>query len=183
MTFEVYPCEDPKVFMPVHMIQLRDMGLAQGQNWHLDDLAADCADDGQYDFLLVAHAAARSPARSAPRAPDRVAGASRSSQPRGSSSGGLGWTSTIGTHMCAGAVTTCDDRPGDVLGLHRVEVALDAEALPARDQLVEDRQVPVVGEAGRASDRPARPTSATPTPSSSSASVAANASRPALVAT
>ena len=54
MTFEVYPCEDPKVFMPVHMIQLRDMGLVQGQNWHLDDLAADCAADGQYDFLLVA---------------------------------------------------------------------------------------------------------------------------------
>ncbi|MDQ1461550.1 MAG: hypothetical protein QOI08_3034 [Actinomycetota bacterium] len=54
MTFEVYPCEDPKIFMPVHMIQLRDMGLAQGQNWHLDDLAADCAGDSQYDFLLVA---------------------------------------------------------------------------------------------------------------------------------
>ena len=54
MTFEVYPGEDPKVFMPVHMIQLRDMGLAQGQNWYLDDFAADCAADGQYDFLLVA---------------------------------------------------------------------------------------------------------------------------------
>ncbi len=54
MTFECYPCEDPAVFMPVHMIQLRDMGLAQGQNWHLDDLAADCAADGHYDFLLVA---------------------------------------------------------------------------------------------------------------------------------
>jgi len=54
MTFECYPCEDPNVFMPVHMIHLRDMGLAQGQNWHLDDLAADCAADGQIDFLLVA---------------------------------------------------------------------------------------------------------------------------------
>ena len=54
MTFEVYPCEDPAVFMPVHMIQLRDMGLAQGQNWNLDDLAADCAADGQHDFMLVA---------------------------------------------------------------------------------------------------------------------------------
>ena len=54
MTFECYPCEDPKVFMPVHMIQLRDMGLAQGQNWFLDDLAADCATDGTYEFLLVA---------------------------------------------------------------------------------------------------------------------------------
>lgn len=54
MTFEVYPCVDPAVFMPVHMIQLRDMGLAQGQNWHLDDLAASCASDGHYEFLLVA---------------------------------------------------------------------------------------------------------------------------------
>ncbi len=54
MTFEVYPCEDPAVFMPVHMIHLRDMGLVQGQNWFLDDLATDCAADGQYEFLLVA---------------------------------------------------------------------------------------------------------------------------------
>ena len=54
MTFEVYPCEDPAIFMPVHMIQLRDMGLVQGQNWFLDELAADAARDGQYDFLLVA---------------------------------------------------------------------------------------------------------------------------------
>jgi kynurenine formamidase len=54
MTFEVYPCEDPRVFMPVHMIELRDMGLVQGQIWLLDDLAADCARDGQYDFLLIA---------------------------------------------------------------------------------------------------------------------------------
>jgi kynurenine formamidase len=54
MTFEVYPCESPKVFMPVHMIHLRDMGLAQGQIWDLDALAADCDDDGQYECLLVA---------------------------------------------------------------------------------------------------------------------------------
>jgi kynurenine formamidase len=54
LTFEVYPCEDPNVFMPVHMIHLRDMGLVQGQNWALDDLAVDCAADGRYDFLLVA---------------------------------------------------------------------------------------------------------------------------------
>ena len=44
------------------MIQLRDMGLAQGQIWALDDLAADCAADGQYDFFLSAtpHPAHRS---------------------------------------------------------------------------------------------------------------------------
>lgn len=51
---ECFPPEDPEVLLPVHMIHLRDMGLAQGQVWHLDDLAADCAADGQHDFLLTA---------------------------------------------------------------------------------------------------------------------------------
>lgn len=54
MAFECWPCEDPNVLLPVHMIHLRDMGLIQGQNWVLDELAADCAADGQYDFLLSA---------------------------------------------------------------------------------------------------------------------------------
>ncbi|CAB4780746.1 unannotated protein [freshwater metagenome] len=54
MAFECWPCEDPNVLLPVHMIHLRDMGLIQGQNWVLDELAADCASDGQYDFLLSA---------------------------------------------------------------------------------------------------------------------------------
>ena len=30
------------------------MGLIQGQNWDYEELAADCAADGQYDMLLVA---------------------------------------------------------------------------------------------------------------------------------
>ncbi len=72
MTFEVYPCEDPAIFMPVHMIHLRDMGLAQGQNWHLDDLAADCASDGQYDFLLVATPLPLTGAVGAPAAPTAI---------------------------------------------------------------------------------------------------------------
>jgi len=54
LVFECFPCEDPAVLLPVHMIHLRDMGLAQGQLWHLDDLAADCAIDGQFEFLLTA---------------------------------------------------------------------------------------------------------------------------------
>jgi kynurenine formamidase len=72
ITFEVYPCEDPRVFMPVHMIHLRDMGLAQGQNWHLDDLAADCKADGQYDFLLVATPIPLTGAVGAPAAPTAI---------------------------------------------------------------------------------------------------------------
>ena len=51
---EFLPGEDPAALLPIHMIHLRDMGLAQGQIWALDDLAADCAADGQFDFLLTA---------------------------------------------------------------------------------------------------------------------------------
>jgi kynurenine formamidase len=52
--FEVFPGEREDVFLPVHMLHLVDMGLTQGQNWVLDELAADCADDGVYEFLLEA---------------------------------------------------------------------------------------------------------------------------------
>jgi kynurenine formamidase len=54
LSFEVYPWEDRDLAMPVHLLHLVDMGLLQGQNWMLDDLAADCADDGVYAFLLEA---------------------------------------------------------------------------------------------------------------------------------
>ena len=50
----MWPCEDPAVLLPVHLLHLRDMGLVQGQLWYLDELAADCAADGVYDFLLAA---------------------------------------------------------------------------------------------------------------------------------
>jgi kynurenine formamidase len=72
LTFEVYPCEDPAVFMPVHMIHLRDMGLLQGQVWMLDDLATDCAADGQYDFLLCATPLPLTGAVGAPIAPTAI---------------------------------------------------------------------------------------------------------------
>lgn len=54
LVFECWPCENPAVLLPVHLLHLRDMGLAQGQLWALDELAADCVSDGQYDFFLVA---------------------------------------------------------------------------------------------------------------------------------
>ena len=43
------------MLFPVHMIQLRDMGLTQGQNFDLEALAAHCAADGVYEMLLVAN--------------------------------------------------------------------------------------------------------------------------------
>ena len=55
MAMEVYPCEDPAVLFPVHMIQLRDMGLLQGQNFDLEALASHCAADGVHEVLLVAN--------------------------------------------------------------------------------------------------------------------------------
>jgi hypothetical protein len=43
------------VLFPVHAIQLRDMGLTQGQNFDLEALAAHCAAEGSHDMLLVAN--------------------------------------------------------------------------------------------------------------------------------
>lgn len=54
IVFEVYPPEFPDIMLPVHMILIRDVGLTQGQNFDLEDLAAACHESGQYDFLLVA---------------------------------------------------------------------------------------------------------------------------------
>src|SRR5690606_14555053 len=52
--FEVWPWEDERVAMPVHMLHLVEMGMTQGQNWVLDELAEACAEDGRYEFLLEA---------------------------------------------------------------------------------------------------------------------------------
>lgn len=54
ITFEVFPCEREDALLPVHLLHLVDMGMTQGQNWNLEHLAADCADDGRYAFFLDA---------------------------------------------------------------------------------------------------------------------------------
>jgi kynurenine formamidase len=51
--------EDPEsgvdgTILPMHMLCLRDMGLMLGEFWDLRALAADCAEDGSYEFQLVA---------------------------------------------------------------------------------------------------------------------------------
>jgi kynurenine formamidase len=46
--------EFPGVVLPFHMLALRDMGMMLGEMWNLEDLGSDCADDGAYEFLLVA---------------------------------------------------------------------------------------------------------------------------------
>ena len=54
LPLEVFPGEEEGTFLPVHLLHLVEMGMTQGQNWVLDELAADCADDGVYQFLLDA---------------------------------------------------------------------------------------------------------------------------------
>ena len=54
LTFEVVPSQYEDAYLPVHLLHLVEMGLTQGQNWVLDELADDCASDGRYTFLLDA---------------------------------------------------------------------------------------------------------------------------------
>ena len=54
ITFEVYPCEREDALLPVHLLHLVDMGMTQGQNWNLEELAVDCAGDGRYAMFLDA---------------------------------------------------------------------------------------------------------------------------------
>lgn len=54
LPLEVFPGEEEGTFLPVHLLHLVEMGMTQGQNWALDELAADCAGDGVYTFLLDA---------------------------------------------------------------------------------------------------------------------------------
>ena len=51
---EVLPGENPDEPMQVHMVLIRDMGVTLGEILDLDELAADCAADGVWEFLLTA---------------------------------------------------------------------------------------------------------------------------------
>lgn len=54
VALEVYPGEDPAALFPVHLLHLVDLGLWQGQNFDLEDLAAACRTDDRWTFLLEA---------------------------------------------------------------------------------------------------------------------------------
>lgn len=51
---EVKPNEWPGAFQPFHQVAIPHLGLILGEMWSVDELARDCADDGVYEFLLVA---------------------------------------------------------------------------------------------------------------------------------
>lgn len=48
---EIYPPRSPGD-MPFHCVALRDMGMLLGEMFDLEELAADCAEDGQWDFFF-----------------------------------------------------------------------------------------------------------------------------------
>ncbi len=51
---EVLPGEDPDTVFNVHMVLIRDMGMTLGEILDFEELSADCADDGTYEFFFCA---------------------------------------------------------------------------------------------------------------------------------
>ncbi|MFE3766257.1 cyclase family protein [Streptomyces sp. NPDC059104] len=54
LTFEIFPPEIENLWLPVHALDLVEMGMHQGQNWNLEELSTACAEAGRYSFLLSA---------------------------------------------------------------------------------------------------------------------------------
>jgi hypothetical protein len=42
------------VLLQIHMVLIRDMGMTLGEILDFEELAADCADDGVWEFLFCA---------------------------------------------------------------------------------------------------------------------------------
>ncbi|MEU2515602.1 cyclase family protein [Streptomyces syringium] len=54
LTFEAFPPEFDNLWLPVHALDLVEMGMLQGQNWNLEELSQACAEEKRYAFLLSA---------------------------------------------------------------------------------------------------------------------------------
>ncbi|WP_406304386.1 cyclase family protein [Streptomyces sp. NBC_00885] len=54
LTFEIFPPEIEDLWLPVHALDLVEMGMLQGQNWNLENLSTACAEARRYAFLLSA---------------------------------------------------------------------------------------------------------------------------------
>lgn len=51
---EVIPYETAELMAPLHILLLVNAGVVLGEMWDMEALAADCADDGVYEFFLSA---------------------------------------------------------------------------------------------------------------------------------
>jgi kynurenine formamidase len=49
---EVLPGEDPEFYLPVHCVLIRDLGMTLGEILDFEELAADCAADGVWEFFF-----------------------------------------------------------------------------------------------------------------------------------
>ncbi|MYW68044.1 cyclase family protein [Streptomyces sp. SID8379] len=54
LTFEIFPPEIENLWLPVHALDLVEMGMLQGQNWNLESLSTACGELSRYSFLLSA---------------------------------------------------------------------------------------------------------------------------------
>ncbi|WP_156725036.1 cyclase family protein [Streptomyces apocyni] len=54
LTFEIFPPEIENLWLPVHALDLVEMGMLQGQNFQLEELSTACAQESRYTFLLSA---------------------------------------------------------------------------------------------------------------------------------
>ena len=72
--YEAFPPTQPdwSDCLAVHLLQIRDMGLIQGQNWDLEELATACAEEERGDVLLLASPEPLVGATCAPVAPVAV---------------------------------------------------------------------------------------------------------------
>ena len=51
--FEAWPSVVPGGIIPVHQVTIRDIGLTLGEMFNFEDLAADCEDDGVWEFMFT----------------------------------------------------------------------------------------------------------------------------------
>lgn len=72
--YEAFPPTQPdwSDCLAVHLLQIRDMGLLQGQNWDFEELAVACAEEDRGDVLLMAAPEPLVGATSTPVAPVAV---------------------------------------------------------------------------------------------------------------
>lgn len=72
--YEAFPPSEPdwSDCLAVHLLQVRDMGLLQGQNWDLEALSVACAEADQWTFQLIAAPVRLTGSCSAPVAPVAV---------------------------------------------------------------------------------------------------------------
>ncbi|MFI6285972.1 cyclase family protein [Streptomyces sp. NPDC051018] len=54
LTFEIIPPEIEDLWLPVHALDLVEMGMLQGQNWNLENLSTACGEHRRYAFWLSA---------------------------------------------------------------------------------------------------------------------------------